>query len=107
MFLSSHSPELRQLSTTDLKFLEEGLDGPTNAFCDLDTILDDFQADHHILLTNPNQLLNGNHSDCIQTKANKNDPVRLVLSMACPALIRYFYLLFQLIDPVLEQGMRV
>ena len=60
MFLSSHSPELRQLSTTDLKFLEEGLDGQTNAFCDLDTILDDFQADHHILLTNPNQLLNGN-----------------------------------------------
>jgi hypothetical protein len=60
MFLSSHSPELRELSSTDLKFLEEGLDGQTNAFCDLDTILDDFQADHHILLTNPDQLLNSN-----------------------------------------------
>lgn len=53
----SHSVELRELSSTDLKFLEDGLDGGGSAFCDLDTILDDFQADTHILLTNPVQLL--------------------------------------------------
>jgi hypothetical protein len=68
--LSSHSPELRELSSTDLKFLEEGLDGGTNAFCDLDTILDDFQADTHILLTNPDQLLNSNSLQASQHNNN-------------------------------------
>lgn len=57
--LSESSPELRELSSTDLNFLEDGLAGHTNAICDLDTILDDFQADTHLLLTNPDQLLDG------------------------------------------------
>ena len=57
--LSAHSPELRELSSTDLKFLEEGLEGGGNALCDLDTILDGFQADNNILLTNPDRLLDG------------------------------------------------
>ena len=64
--LSTHSPELRELSSTDLKFLEEGLDGGTSSLCDLDTIFDDFHPDTHIqavLLNNPDQLLNGNISN--------------------------------------------
>jgi len=59
--LSAHSPELRELSSTDLKFLEEGLEGGGSALCDLDTILDGFQADNNILLTNPDRLLDGKH----------------------------------------------
>lgn len=68
---TSSPPQLRELSSTDLKFLEvdcddgNGINGPTNGTnplltdgpCDIDTILDDFQADHHLLLTNPDQLL--------------------------------------------------
>ena len=58
--------ELRELSSTDLKFLEDGLDsGKTTSggLCDLDTILDGFQADPHLLLTNPDQLLKGQYSN--------------------------------------------
>lgn len=55
--------ELRELSSTDLKFLEDGLDsgktGTSGGVCDLDAILDGFQADPHLLLTNPDQLLKG------------------------------------------------
>lgn len=54
-----NSPELRELSSTDLKFLEEGLDGGGLSFCDLDGILDVFKADTHVLLTNPDSLLQG------------------------------------------------
>ena len=52
--------ELRELSSTDLNFLNDGIDVNTGTLCDLDTIFDDFQADTHILLTNPDQLLDGN-----------------------------------------------
>ena len=60
---SEGSPQLRELSSTDLKFLDDGepLDnglGPSS-ICDLDTILDDFRADPHLLLHNPDQLLDG------------------------------------------------
>ncbi|KAJ6220788.1 hypothetical protein RDWZM_006600 [Blomia tropicalis] len=60
----SGTPELHELTSTDLsKFLEEDLEsnGATNAFCDLDSILDDLHAaDTHLLLTNPEKLLNVN-----------------------------------------------
>lgn len=61
--------ELRELSTTDLKFLEDGLEGAPGATpvaaCDpteLDTILDDLRADTHLLLTNPDSLLDGKYT---------------------------------------------
>lgn len=65
---SSQSPELRELSSTDLKFLEEGLENGPGALCDLDTILDGFQADNHILLTNPDRLLDIASNDVHETK---------------------------------------
>ena len=59
--LSISSNELKELSSTDLNFLGEDLGGQSNGLCDLDTtldtILDEFQADQHLLLTNPDQLL--------------------------------------------------
>lgn len=55
--ITNHPPELRELSSTDLKFLEDGHDNCTSSICDLDTILDGFQADTHLLLTNPDRLL--------------------------------------------------
>ena len=70
----SGPPELHELTSTELsKFLDEDLEsnGTNNAFCDLDSILDDLQvADTHLLLTNPEQLLNGNGgSDGLQLVA--------------------------------------
>ena len=69
---SEGSPQLRELSSTDLKFLEDGeaLDGTLgpSSLCDLDTILDDFRADPHLLLHNPDQLLDGKAaSTCLLT----------------------------------------
>ncbi|XP_017493680.1 PREDICTED: myb-like protein Q, partial [Rhagoletis zephyria] len=56
-------PELHELTSNDLsKFLDEDLESNSNAnaFCDLDSILDDLDevADTHLLLTNPEKLLN-------------------------------------------------
>ena len=48
---------MKELSSTDLNFLGEDLGGQSNGLCDLDTILDEFTADQHLLLTNPDQLL--------------------------------------------------
>ena len=58
--------ELRELSSTDLsKFLDEDLESNsnTNAFPDLDSILDGLHVtDNHLLLTNPEKLLSHNYS---------------------------------------------
>ncbi|KAI1309359.1 hypothetical protein HDE_00043 [Halotydeus destructor] len=68
-------PELRELSSTDLNFLEESLlDGGVGtgaSLCDLDTILDGLSADTHFLLTNPDQLLDGKQVAASQEREKK------------------------------------
>lgn len=90
-------PELHELTSNDLsKFLDEDLESNTNtnAFCDLDSILDDLDevADTHLLLTNPEKLLNsgnGLNGDGLQLVAispnnglSANSP-----SSMCPSLM--------------------
>ena len=66
---SMGSSPLRELSSTDLKFLDDGDCGSLGCLAldgsGLESILDDFTADPHLLLTNPDQLLdsknNNNH----------------------------------------------
>lgn len=66
---SGTSEQLRELSSNDLNFLEtdsepasegaaNGAETPNSTVCDLDNILDKFEADTQLLLDNPNQLLN-------------------------------------------------
>lgn len=71
---STGSSPLRELSSTDLKFLEDGdchLDGTG-----LESILDDFSADPHLLLTNPDQLLD--------SKGKNNNNNNTITSSSCP-----------------------
>lgn len=77
MYQGSGGEQLRELSSNDLNFLEtseqvgEGLEGAepgrdglrggpsaNSTVCDLENILDKFEADTQLLLDNPNQLLN-------------------------------------------------
>lgn len=69
--MGSSSSPLRELSSTDLNFLNDDVDGECEGSLGslhldssgLESILDDFTADPHLLLTNPDQLLDCKNSN--------------------------------------------